>query len=39
VREQLEQLIPAQATRLTVTTFHRLGLMILRENAARAPDP
>jgi DNA helicase-2/ATP-dependent DNA helicase PcrA len=36
VRERLEQLIPAQAARLTVTTFHGLGLMILRENAARA---
>src|SRR5215468_8535289 len=36
VRERLEQLIPAQAARLTVSTFHGLGLMILRENAARA---
>ncbi|HXZ74053.1 MAG TPA: ATP-dependent helicase, partial [Streptosporangiaceae bacterium] len=36
VRERLEQLIPARAARLTVTTFHGLGLMILRENAARA---
>src|SRR5215468_5123104 len=36
VRERLEQLIPAQAARLTVTTFHGLGLMILREHAARA---
>ena len=36
VRERLKQLIPAQAARLTVTTFHGLGLMILREHAARA---
>ena len=36
VRERLEQLIPAQASRLTVTTFHGLGLMILREHATRA---
>ncbi|HEY1345230.1 MAG TPA: UvrD-helicase domain-containing protein, partial [Streptosporangiaceae bacterium] len=36
VRERLEQLIPAQAARLTVTTFHGLGLMILREHATRA---
>ena len=36
VRERLEQLIPAQAARLTVTTFHGLGLMILREHAALA---
>jgi uncharacterized protein (TIGR00375 family) len=36
VRERLEHLIPAQAPRLTVTTFHGLGLMILREHAARA---
>src|SRR6266513_3907689 len=36
MRERLEGLIPAQAARLTVTTFHGLGLMILREHAARA---
>jgi DNA helicase II / ATP-dependent DNA helicase PcrA len=36
VRERLDQLIPAQAARLTVTTFHGLGLMILREQATRA---
>jgi DNA helicase II / ATP-dependent DNA helicase PcrA len=36
VRERLEQLIPAQAARLTLTTFHGLGLMILREHATRA---
>ena len=36
MRERLEWLVPAQAARLTVTTFHGLGLMILREHAARA---
>jgi ATP-dependent DNA helicase UvrD/PcrA len=36
VRERLEQLVPAQAARLTVTTFHGLGLAILREHAPRA---
>jgi DNA helicase-2/ATP-dependent DNA helicase PcrA len=36
VRERLDQLIPAQAARLTVTTFHGLGLMILREQATQA---
>jgi superfamily I DNA/RNA helicase len=36
MRERLEGLVPAQAARLTVTTFHGLGLMILREHAARA---
>jgi uncharacterized protein (TIGR00375 family) len=36
MRERLEGLTPAQAARLTVTTFHGLGLVILRENAARA---
>ena len=36
VRERLEQLIPARAARLTVTTFHGLGLTILREHATRA---
>ena len=36
VRDRLEQLIPAQSARLTVTTFHGLGLMILREHATRA---
>src|SRR5215470_4455207 len=36
VRERLDQLIPAQAARLTITTFHGLGLMILREHATRA---
>jgi DNA helicase II / ATP-dependent DNA helicase PcrA len=36
VRERLRMLAPAQAERPTVTTFHGLGLMILREHAARA---
>jgi len=36
LRERLDQLAPDQAGRLTVTTFHGLGLMILREHAARA---
>jgi DNA helicase II / ATP-dependent DNA helicase PcrA len=36
LRERLDRLAPGQADRLTVTTFHGLGLMILRENAARA---
>ena len=35
MRERLEALIPAHAALLTVTTFHGLGLTILRENAAR----
>ena len=36
LRERLDTLAPDQACRLTVTTFHGLGLMILREHAARA---
>jgi DNA helicase II / ATP-dependent DNA helicase PcrA len=36
LRERLDTLAPDQAGRLTVTTFHGLGLMILREHAARA---
>ena len=36
LRERLDRLAPGQADRLTVTTFHGLGLMILREHAARA---
>jgi len=36
LRERLDALAPDQAGRLTVTTFHGLGLMILREHAARA---
>jgi DNA helicase-2/ATP-dependent DNA helicase PcrA len=35
MRDRLKGLVPAQAARLTVTTFHGFGLMILRENAAR----
>ncbi len=35
VRERLRTLMPAQAERPAVTTFHGLGLMILREHAAR----
>src|SRR5215469_15128870 len=35
LRERLDALAPDQAGRLTVTTFHGLGLMILREHAAR----
>jgi DNA helicase II / ATP-dependent DNA helicase PcrA len=36
VRERLGMLAPAQAEPPTVTTFHGLGLMILREHPARA---
>jgi DNA helicase II / ATP-dependent DNA helicase PcrA len=36
LRERLDTLAPGPAGRLTVTTFHGLGLMILREHAARA---
>jgi DNA helicase-2/ATP-dependent DNA helicase PcrA len=36
MRERLAALIPRQAGRLTVTTFHGLGLLILREHAALA---
>ncbi len=36
MRGRLEMLIPAQAGRLPVTTFHGLGLMILREHPVRA---
>src|SRR5262249_5411135 len=36
VRERLEKLAPAEAARLTVTTFHGLGQMILREHATQA---
>jgi DNA helicase II / ATP-dependent DNA helicase PcrA len=35
LRERLDTLARDQAGRLTVTTFHGLGLMILREHAAR----
>jgi DNA helicase II / ATP-dependent DNA helicase PcrA len=36
MRERLGRLIPGQDGRLTVTTFHGLGLTILREHAGRA---
>jgi DNA helicase-2/ATP-dependent DNA helicase PcrA len=36
MRERMAALIPRQAPRLTVTTFHGLGLMILREQHERA---
>ncbi len=36
MRQRLAALIPRQAPRLTVTTFHGLGLMILREQPGRA---
>jgi DNA helicase II / ATP-dependent DNA helicase PcrA len=36
MRERLAALLPAQAGRLTITTFHGLGLTILREHAGRA---
>ncbi len=36
MRERLAALIPRQAGQLTVTTFHGLGLLILREHAALA---
>jgi uncharacterized protein (TIGR00375 family) len=36
MRERLAVLLPAQAGRLMITTFHGLGLTILRENAGRA---
>jgi uncharacterized protein (TIGR00375 family) len=36
MRQRLAALIPRQAPRLTVTTFHGLGLMILREQHGRA---
>jgi uncharacterized protein (TIGR00375 family) len=36
MRERLAALIPRQAGGLTVTTFHGLGLLILREHAALA---
>jgi DNA helicase II / ATP-dependent DNA helicase PcrA len=35
LRERLDALAPDQASRLPVTTFHGLGLMILREHATR----
>jgi uncharacterized protein (TIGR00375 family) len=36
MRDRLAVLLPAQATGLMVTTFHGLGLAILREHAERA---
>jgi DNA helicase II / ATP-dependent DNA helicase PcrA len=36
MRERLAALLPAQAGRLMITTFHGLGLTILREHADRA---
>ncbi len=36
MRERLAVLLPAQAGRLMITTFHGLGLTILREHARRA---
>jgi uncharacterized protein (TIGR00375 family) len=41
MRERLEALVPAAAARVVVTTFHGLGLRIVREQHARlgvAPD-
>jgi superfamily I DNA/RNA helicase len=39
MRDRLTALLPAQASRLIITTFHGLGLTILRENAGRAGLP
>lgn len=39
MRERLEALLPGRAGRLTVTTFHGLGAMILREQHERAGLP
>ncbi len=39
MRQRLAALIPRQAPGLTVTTFHGLGLMILREQHGRAGLP
>ncbi len=36
MRDRLAVLLPAQAARLTITTFHGLGLAILREHGERA---
>ncbi|GAA4620741.1 UvrD-helicase domain-containing protein [Actinoallomurus vinaceus] len=36
MRERLDALLPGRAARLTVTTFHGLGALILREQHARA---
>lgn len=39
MRERLEALLPGQAARLTVATFHGLGALILREQHERAALP
>ena len=39
MRERLEALLPGRAGRLTVTTFHGLGALILREQYERAGLP
>ncbi|GLY88513.1 UvrD-helicase domain-containing protein [Actinoallomurus iriomotensis] len=39
MRERLEGLLPGRAARLTVTTFHGLGALILREQHERAGLP
>jgi DNA helicase II / ATP-dependent DNA helicase PcrA len=39
MRDRLALLLPAQAGRLTITTFHGLGLAILREHGERAGLP
>jgi uncharacterized protein (TIGR00375 family) len=39
MRERLEALLPGRAARLTVTTFHGLGALILREQHERAGLP
>ncbi|MCO5987272.1 UvrD-helicase domain-containing protein [Actinoallomurus spadix] len=39
MRERLDALLPGRAHRLTVTTFHGLGALILREQHARAGLP
>jgi ATP-dependent DNA helicase UvrD/PcrA len=36
MKQRLARLLPAHASKLTVTTFHGLGLAILRENASLA---
>ncbi|HEV2375146.1 MAG TPA: UvrD-helicase domain-containing protein [Streptosporangiaceae bacterium] len=39
MRERLDVLVPAQAGRVTVSTFHGLGLTVLRSHAALAGLP
>ncbi|WP_345352012.1 UvrD-helicase domain-containing protein [Actinoallomurus liliacearum] len=39
MRERLDALLPGRARRLTVTTFHGLGALILREQHVRAGLP